>query len=904
MRSRRPSGSPLSYERPPPISPPPRRFSNPYEEYGPPRASPLYRDTRDRDAYYPRGANSYRPLDYYPRSPSPERRPEPPARSEPATWDRPADNGWQSKTTWDRRSLTRSPTSPVIIRPRMLSDAGSRMFEPSDAWKQSERERSASLQSPRISGPLFDRGPSPERLLRSPALSRAPAPQPLRASLSVEIPIPGFGNPHLSDPKEANQSPQSHEEELPVSATGLPDPDHSGDAWKLLDPANSSQSSAQTTPPIPNQNAELTVPTPAKAVDVDSSEKSMSDPSASASEAEPPSVDGPKVQPNGVDTPFTVEVVETVPTPAKVVPIKLLPPPLPRIPRSRTGFSLDAIPPLKDAKNIADALRTVVMTRLRDDDQTREARVEPVLQENLLFTQDEDAYPPSTKTQEQLVASISRVRFDPPRDDVFLAAKPWLLQRFRRRTDQLEVKRKELEQEYQGLHTQWRRHCDILDQQGRPMEPPGIGGAGDALPSRTTRRSAALGDTVRSDLEMEQIIASLGYDEAMDPNSLASRNLATIPDMISTTSATPFVYDDTNHRVDNPHEYYAPSTGIHDWTTSEKEVFLDAYARTPKQFGLIADQLPNKNAAQCVDYYYLHKKKIIDFRKVVAQYAPRRGRGRGGRGRGRGGGLLADIRQHDAEVYGDDDEYVARGARTARGGAPGAGTEGRRPPSTRRSSAFGLDYVETATPTPEPEEADGADGRPKRRRVSAITRVAYVADEPEEPEAEPKKRKRGRPPKPKPPPVVLEPSPVPTPPAPDVEPQSNFSQASMLWSLEDKALLLGLAKQHGPNFSRIAMMMPNKTTAQVAEYYQMLDVGKMLDDAVRKGIDDGRLGAGRALGSASRSGTSTPVTGETSTPAAPTRSAGTIVIPAQIPRTDTAGVPILRIGVMAAKPDP
>ncbi len=132
------------------------------------------------------------------------------------------------------------------------------------------------------------------------------------------------------------------------------------------------------------------------------------------------------------------------------------------------------------------------------------------------------------------------------------------------------------------------------------------------------------------------------------------RNLAKIPDMISVTHGkVDYLFDDTSHFVENPEEYYAPHTGIDDWKDDEKAILLDKYAAFPKQFGIIGgagDFLPNKTPAQCVDYYYLHKHKFIDFRKVVLQMAPNK-RKRRGMGKKKGNGLLVDIALHDMEVH-------------------------------------------------------------------------------------------------------------------------------------------------------------------------------------------------------------------------------------------------------------
>jgi hypothetical protein len=149
---------------------------------------------------------------------------------------------------------------------------------------------------------------------------------------------------------------------------------------------------------------------------------------------------------------------------------------------------------------------------------------------------------------------------------------------------------------------------------------------------------------------MEQILASLESNDAMDPHYLSQHNLATISNMISVTNGKiDHVYDDTSHRVEDPAEYYAPHTGIHDWTEEEEKIFLDKYAAYPKQFGIIADYLPNKTSQQCVDYYYLHKKGFIDFRKVALKFCPKRRRR--GAGKRKGNALLTDIQKHDEEVH-------------------------------------------------------------------------------------------------------------------------------------------------------------------------------------------------------------------------------------------------------------
>ena len=72
--------------------------------------------------------------------------------------------------------------------------------------------------------------------------------------------------------------------------------------------------------------------------------------------------------------------------------------------------------------------------------------------------------------------------------------------------------------------------------------------------------------------------ASLGNDSAYDPNILSIPNLAVIPDMISVTSTTIVLYDDTNLRVENPEEFFNPLGRRElDWTEDEKYITLDEW---------------------------------------------------------------------------------------------------------------------------------------------------------------------------------------------------------------------------------------------------------------------------------------------------------------------------------------
>lgn len=380
-----------------------------------------------------------------------------------------------------------------------------------------------------------------------------------------------------------------------------------------------------------------------------------------------------------------------------------------------TAEQENSSPPAKTT--LRDALIHVVASRAIHDLHRRDERVAPILLSNLSIVElpPDGNGPATTPVQEFMQPSRVELR---EKQRQGLLPSGFLFAEERRATVDKKVTR--LKAEYLELQSKWLEHCAKLDEEARANSPE------DTITTsgRTTRRSAAtLGDAVRSDLEMEQIIASLGNEDLTDANHLAMRNVATLPDMISVAHGyVDFVYDDTNNLVLDAPEFYRQRTGIDDWTEEEKQVFLKAYAAYPKQFGIIAESLPNKTAAQCVLFYYLHKKKHIDFRKVIQHYAPKTRKGGRRTDKQRGNALLADIMRHDAEVSHDRGSGTPEAPKKRRPG---------RPPNPRRSNQVAETPNTTPTPvaTPDPEPVQRSRAG---RRVSTRTPVILEDDVTEE----------------------------------------------------------------------------------------------------------------------------------------------------------------------------
>jgi len=454
----------------------------------------------------------------------------------------------------------------------------------------------------------------------------------------------------------------------------------------------------------------------------------------------------PYVAAEVVAAPIVQELEDDV-IPASPVSLALQAVGVPTVVRpDRDTFSAHA----KAAESFTEALRMVVSARQQLELQSREERVNPILMSNrIVAVRSLDDLAPSADTLVQEVLAGKRLQ------DTMQAFKSHvresLVANMAARRETVDEKIVRLRGEYLTLHREWVARCAEMDNSHK-VDP--ASGEVSAIPARTTRRSAAvLGDAVRSDLEMEQIIASLGNDELYDPAHLALRNLAVIPDMISVTRGkVDAVVDDTNNAVYDPQSFFDPSPGLAEWTDDEVEIFKQRFAKYPKQFGHVAVGLKHKTQAQCVQFYYLHKKVLIDFREAITTYGQSKRRRGGRKTDKKKGGLLADIRQHDAEVSKKRDPVKRKPAAAAR----------RRRELTRVVSRRSItaaqqeEQTPVTTPTPEPEPEST---RPKRRR-----NTRPVAD-PEPVGTEEPPPKRSRRPQRKPRSVPETATPEPTPPS-------------------------------------------------------------------------------------------------------------------------------------------
>ncbi|WVO16371.1 hypothetical protein L204_104046 [Cryptococcus depauperatus] len=229
--------------------------------------------------------------------------------------------------------------------------------------------------------------------------------------------------------------------------------------------------------------------------------------------------------------------------------------------------------------------------------------------------------------------------FSSPLREQTAAVTEWVRIVVSREKSEKENKVTQLKKEYLALDGEWREHCifldDLMKQRGPPPAelyaiPGAIGpvvtpGPGisttpaveEIFNPRSNRRRGLGGDIVATDAEFEEILAGLADNALKDPNLRASKTAAVIPDMILGEERNLYFHDD-NDLVTDPLSFY-DNHGVAEpiWTTEERATFVRRYLAYPKQFGRIAEGIPNKSAGDCVLYYYRTKKEV-DYKGMLA----------------------------------------------------------------------------------------------------------------------------------------------------------------------------------------------------------------------------------------------------------------------------------------------
>ena len=202
----------------------------------------------------------------------------------------------------------------------------------------------------------------------------------------------------------------------------------------------------------------------------------------------------------------------------------------------------------------------------------------------------------------------------------------------------------------------------------------------------------------------------------------ASAKEATIPDMCwDQEQWDANLFRDYTHLVpfDRAINILQCGEPIDNFTEEETEFFLKAYLEYPKQWGKIAEALPQRDYKACIQHYYL-KKHTIHFKDKLKKQGKRgkgRAKGTGAKGaKPKSNALIADIVSRDDGEDGGDTENGRETRRPRRAAAPTWNFEASVAPS------------ETASPVPTPGRKAGAtpkidngtDGPPAKKKTKAV----------------------------------------------------------------------------------------------------------------------------------------------------------------------------------------
>jgi len=217
-----------------------------------------------------------------------------------------------------------------------------------------------------------------------------------------------------------------------------------------------------------------------------------------------------------------------------------------------------------------------------------------------------------------------------------------------------------LKRKFTELHTDWSQKTRDLDRDSRkkkgacePADVAGVVPVQTAAPGSepVTRRrggNVPVGDVVRSEAEMEQVMRDLAEQDAeKDARAkLDGPKEAIVPDMIL-DDREKLLFLDTNRLLRSNEEIlqaYRYDIPADDFNEEERAKFCELYIQFPKQWHKISAGMDNRDTKACIQHYYMTKKSTNYKDLLNKGKRTRRKRGRGGAPqKTRQSALLADL---------------------------------------------------------------------------------------------------------------------------------------------------------------------------------------------------------------------------------------------------------------------
>ncbi|KAI0244187.1 DNA-binding protein snt1, partial [Massospora cicadina] len=171
-----------------------------------------------------------------------------------------------------------------------------------------------------------------------------------------------------------------------------------------------------------------------------------------------------------------------------------------------------------------------------------------------------------------------------------------LVKKIAQRKRMLKQKQYQASKEYKRLHDEW---------QGRSTRTYGSRKSRHRGQEDTHYYKFHCGDVVRSEKEFLETLQSLASADNVSQGIVSRCTSADIPPM---APHSPRPMNNSNGLILDPKIHFFRGSNSDRWSEREKAQFVKAYLQFPKQFGKIAEALPEKTPAQCVLFYYRTKK--------------------------------------------------------------------------------------------------------------------------------------------------------------------------------------------------------------------------------------------------------------------------------------------------------
>lgn len=259
------------------------------------------------------------------------------------------------------------------------------------------------------------------------------------------------------------------------------------------------------------------------------------------------------------------------------------------------------------------------------------------------------------------------------------------------------------------------------DKSSVPAAP--VEAAGPPTPEPTSGREGRGSRRFASERDLERVLQASMREEderkereqRMQKEKYRSDKEATIPEMYWTEDEkqTEQFYDRSGfvppERLVSTWEVLPP---VNNFTAEEHEAFEKTYLQLPKQWGKVAEAIPNRDFGACIQYYYLMKKELNLKDKLKRQPKKRK---KGGRGKQRSSALVSELGNGDAE--GDDNNDNGENGdsrrRLRRAAAPTFGFE---QPPTESESGTPVGTPGRRAGTNKGDQLEKVDGRKNRRK--------------------------------------------------------------------------------------------------------------------------------------------------------------------------------------------